>query len=192
MMAALLGGCFLSAKELQVESRVFPSLIQAAPGYAASAPPANVFMGTGGTKRMLVSHTSAKEGVGLWVHGTPPCAYEVLDVVTDRRGAGKLSMQSLETDMIREVSARSGTDIIVLEQRHEQEERPPIFNVSANGAGPQTVVAPVKISNTRYAITRCLTPHTNGHVPVPAQVQPQGVMHYQALPMHGESRAVTW
>ena len=194
VVPVMVSGCFLSAKELQVESRLIPSAIQMAPAYAMP-PAANVFNGTGGTKRMLVSHTSQKEGAGLWLHGTPPCTYEVLDVVTDRRGAGRLAMQGLETDMIREVSAKGGTDIIILEQKYEEEERPPIYNVSAGGQGPQTVMAPVKISNTRYAITRCLDGAMGGIAPaqVPQQRIPaQGVMHYESLPRYGQGRAVTW
>ena len=195
-LSVALSGCFLSAKELQVESRILPSLVPMAPQYAMPTP-ANVFNGTGGTRRMLVSHTSAKEGVNLWVHGTPPCTYEVLDVVTDRRGAGTLSMQSMESDMIREVSARGGTDVLILERGFEEEERPPIYTVAADGRGPQTVMAPVKISNTRYAIARCLDRPSPGHAPQfqsqpQPQMYPQGVMHYQELPQYKSKNLTKW
>lgn len=151
LLSMTLSGCYLAATELQVQAEPLRQVIP------LSSPSDNVYTGTGGSRTILVSATVQQPATNLWVRGTPPCAYEVLDVVQDKRGAGAMSMAALRDDMIHEASSRGGTDVVLLEHQTQLQERPPIYNVSTDGSrGPVGVVAPIRISNTRYAITRCL------------------------------------
>ena len=168
---ASLAGCMLAAQELQVDSRsAEPQPVESRPVQHRAMPPEvpflnqppmlaqskNVYQGVGGTRKMLVGAQEDQHAT-LWTHGSPPCRYEVLDVVHDKRGAGQLSMSGLEGDMVNEAAIRRGTDIILLERHVQAEERSSLQRAGyGNAYGSGAAMAPIEISNTSYAVVRCI------------------------------------
>lgn len=113
-----------------------------------------VFDGQGGTR-------TEKDGVDFWTFGSPPRRFQVIGIITDRRGSGPLSGDAVGSPSVAKKVKEAGGDAVIMMHRDSQVTGV-VTGSQATGYGNQVVgsgwAVPVSKNLTTFVVIRYVDP----------------------------------